>query len=265
MALRDTQDALIIEAGLTGHLRVTQDVLIMETAVTGSGHLRDTQDVLIFEIPFPSSMAITYPLTPPAITGIGPQDIVMRMTNVVGETESPFTLNQQIQQWPGDEFQVDANLPPLPLAQGEQWTAFLLSLFGKVGTCLMGDYNRRTPQGPMSGSPVVSGTNLNGLNVLNVRGAAAGIANWAVAGDYVQVTSAGGPQRMYKVLQNASTDGSGNVTLQIRPNLRETLVDGLTIVTTNCACLMRLRENPTEWKIDRNRVYGISFKMKEAF
>src|SRR5208282_6556655 len=101
MALRDTQDALIIEAPTSsGKLRVTQDVLIIETSVTGFGHIRDTQDVLIFEIPAPTSM-ITYPITPPAISGIGPQDLLLQMVNVVAETESPFSLSQQEQQWPG--------------------------------------------------------------------------------------------------------------------------------------------------------------------
>lgn len=52
MAIRDTQDALIVEQPFTsGHLRDTQDVLILEVPATAfaSGHLRDTQDVLLVE------------------------------------------------------------------------------------------------------------------------------------------------------------------------------------------------------------------------
>lgn len=265
MPLRDTQDVLIVETPTaSGHLRVSQDVLIIETSVTGTGHIRDTQDVLIFEVEAPITM-ISYPITPPAISGIGPKDIVMRLVAVVAETESPFTLSQQEQQWPGDRFEVDVNMPPLLLAQGEAWVSFLNQLFGKLGTCLFPDYARLIPQGGMAGTPLVNGTNFNGTNTLNIRGVPSGLAVWAKAGDYVQVTASGGaPQRMYKVLQDAPSDGSGHVALQIRPNIRETLTDGLTIVTSNCAGTFRLAANPTEWKIDQDYVYDISFKLKEA-
>lgn len=226
--------------------------------------VRSTQEVLLLSIPY-TPVPISYPLSPPAISGLGPQDFTMTEVNVVGESESPYSLNQQIQQWPGQALQIEMNLPPMLLAQAEQWLAFLGQLFGKTGTFLMGDYNRPTPQGPMSGSPVVSGSNPNGLNVLNVRGAAVGVSNWAVAGDYLQLQQSGAPQRIYKILQNASTDGSGNASLAIFPNIRETVSDGTAIVTSNCQGSFRLQDNTVKWKVDKNKVYTISFKAKEAF
>ena len=209
-------------------------------------------------------MGLTYPLTPPAISGLGPQDFTMAEVNVVGETESPFTLGQQEQQWPGQMLQIEANLPPLVMTEAEQWLAFLGSMFGKLGTFLMGDYNRSSPQGPFSGAPVVNGTNINGVNVLNVRGATANISNWAIAGDYIQLTTSGGPQRIYKILQNASSDNLGHVVLQIFPNIRETLIDAIPLITANCAGTFRLQENTLKWKVDRHKIYTISFKAKEA-
>lgn len=243
--------------------RSTQEVV--EISGSNPSHVRSTQEVILISVVEPP-VGINYPLTPPAISGIGPQDFTMIEMNVVGETESPFTLSQQEQQWAGQQFQLELNLPPLLQSEAEQWIAFLGSLFGKYGTFLMGDYNRPTPVGPMSGSPVVSGTNLNGSNSLNLRGATASVANWAVAGDYIQVTStiAGAVQRIYKVLQNASTDGSGNVQLEIFPCIRETLLDGDVIVIENCAGTFRLMDNQPKWKIDRNKMYAISFKAKEA-
>jgi hypothetical protein len=243
-------------------VRSTQEVLLESAAAVSL--VRSSQEVLLISIPY-SAMSITYPVSPPAITGIGPEDFTMTEVNVVGETESPFTLGQQEQQWPGQQWQLEVNLPPMLLAQAEQWIAFLGSLFGKFGTFLMGDYNRPTPQGAMSGGAVVSGSNASGLNVLNLRGAAAGVANWAAAGDYIQLTVTGNPQRIYKVLQNASSDGSGNVALQIFPNLRETVPDGNAIVTANCQGTFRLQDNNSpKWKVNKNKTYTISFKAKEA-
>jgi hypothetical protein len=244
-------------------IRDTQDCLIFEVSTLATGRLRDTQDCLIFEEPF-VPLPFTYPLTPPAIAGIGPQDFTLALQNVVGENDSPFTLSDQVFLWPGDMWTLEFNLPPMLAAQAEQWVCFDAMLLGKFGTFLMGDYNRPTPQGPMSGSPVVNGSNLSGFNQLNVRGATASVTNWAVAGDYIQATESGGLQRLYKVLANASSNGSGDVVLQIRPNIRETLSDGTAIVTTNCAGTFRKSENKSTWKIDKNRVYTISIKAREA-
>jgi hypothetical protein len=205
-----------------------------------------------------------YPLTPPAIAGLGPQDITLAFENLVGENDSPFDLSDQVFLWPGDMLTLEANLPPMLLLQAEQWISFLAMLLGKLGTFLMGDYNRPIPQGAMSGTPKVNGANPSGSNQLQVRGAANSVPNWAVAGDYVQVKAAGGLQRIHKVLLNADSDAMGQVTLNIRPSIRETLADGVAIVTENCTGTFRLQSNALPWKEDRNRVYAISFKAREA-
>jgi hypothetical protein len=248
-------------------LRDTQDVLIFEMPT--SGKLRDTQDCLIFEVPVTVSSPFGYPLMPPAIAGIGPQDFTLAMQNLVGENVSPFTASEQEQQWSGQFFTIDANLPPMPFAQAEQWIAFLGSLFGKTGTFLMGDYNRLAPQGPWSGPALVNGANASGSNQLNLRDANPSVANWAVAGDYLQITAFNSQlgvnvQRLYKVLQNANSGPGGLVTLFIFPNLRESLSDGQAIVTVNTAGTFRLTQNTVTPKTDKNRSYAISFKAREA-
>ena len=177
------------------------------------------------------------------IAGIGAQSQLLDIKNACGETVSPFTLSEQEQLWPGEMWYAEIDLPPMLVAQAEQWTSALAMLYGKFGTFLMGDWNRLTPQGAMSGSPVVNGANASGSNELNVRGASASVANWAVAGDYIQITASGGLQRLYKVLQNASTDSSGHVTLPIRPQLREALSDGTAIITSNCMGTWRRMTN----------------------
>jgi hypothetical protein len=244
MALRDTQDSLIIEA---------------PTLVPG--HLRVTQDCLIFEIPL-VPVPFTYPITLP--TPPGPKQWNAAFENVVGESDSPFTLGDQVFLWPGDMLTFEGTWPPMLLAQAEPLISALAMLLGKYGTLLLPDYNRLSPQGPLSGSPVVNGANLSGSNELLVRGATASIANWAVAGDYIQITATGGLQRLYKILANAASSSTGLVTLAIRPSIREALSDGTAIITENCAGTFRLQSNVTPWKIDENRVYTVGFKAREA-
>jgi hypothetical protein len=266
VAIRDTHDSLLFEVPTvgTGLLRDTHDSLLFEVPTVGTGLLRDTHDSLLFEVPIPT-VTLVYPLTPPAIAGIGPQDFTLGLNPVVGESDSPFTQSDQVFQWPGDMWTIEANLPPMLFQQAEQWITFLESLFGKYGTFLMGDYNRPTPQGAWSGSPVVNGSNPSRSNTLNLRGATPSIALYGVAGDYLQVTAgAGMPQRLYKVMQTAPSSSGGDVALTVRPNLRETLSDGTAIVTANCAGTFRLAANPVLPKIGKNREYTISFKAREA-
>lgn len=245
MAQRTTHEATLISAGSAGKVRTTHEAILISITSPIVG--------------------ITYPLTAPAISGIGPKKFAMTEANVVGETESPFTFSQQEQQWLGQRFMLEVELPPLQMAEAEQWIAFLGSLYGKLGTFLMGDYLRPTPQGAMSGTPVVNGVNSSGANVLSVRTSTPSVTNWAVAGDYIQVTAGSGqPQRLFKVLQNANSGPSGLVALQIFPNIREALTDGTAIVTSNCAGTFRLMSNELPWKVDENKIYTITFKAKEA-
>lgn len=244
-------------------VRIDQAVLMFEVPTLGTGLARVDQAALMFEIPF-TPVPFNYPLTPPAIAGIGPQDFTLALENVVGESDSPFTLGDQVFNWPGDMFTIDAKLPPMLAPQAEQWVSFLAMLLGKLGTFLMGDYNRLTPQGPMNGTPVVNGANPSGSNQLLVRGATASELAWAVAGDYIQVTAAGGLQRLHKVLANANSSSGGLVTLEIRPAIREALADGTAIVVSNCAGTFRLQSNTCPWKIDKDKVYSIAFKAREA-
>lgn len=244
-------------------VRDTQDCLIFEVPTLGSSLVRDTQDCLIFEIPtIPTPF--TYPITLPVIAGIGAQDQTLDLKNVCGEAVSPFTLSEQEQLWPGELWYSEIDLPPMFFTQAEQWITALSMLYGKYGTFLMGDWNRPTPQGAMSGAPEVNGTNESGSNELTIRGANPSVSDWAVAGDYIQVTPIGGLQRLYKVMQNAASNASGDVTLPIRPAIREALADGISIITSNCMGTFRRTTNDCPWKVDKNRVYTISFKAREA-
>ena len=261
MSVRVTQAELLVSSANPSHVRVTQAELLVSSA--NPSHVRVTQAALLISASY-SPMGITYPLTPPVISGIGPQDFTMSGVSVVGETESPFSLNQQMQQWPGQRWEIDANLPPMLYQQAEQWIAFLAALGGKYGTFLMGDYNRPTPQGPMTGSPITSGSNPAGANQITIQGATASIANWAVGGDYLQVQYLGNPKRIYKILENVSSDSGGNVTAPIFPNLHEALGASTPIFTTNCVGTFRLKDNTFKWSVDKNKIYKISFKAKEA-
>jgi hypothetical protein len=257
-------------------IRDTQDVLIFEVPTLGSAKIHDTQDALLFEIPIPA-VTISYPLTPP--TQLGPQQCKVRMVSVVGETVSPFTGNQQEQQWPAQWWELDISLPPMMRATSaairsadkrytaELWTTFLAALNGKYGTFLQGDPNASTPAGIATGSPVVisGGASVAPNNVISTTGWTPSQTGILLAGDYIQLQVSGSPQRLYKNLFDANSDAGGNATLTVFPMVHEAIPGGTMIVVSNPKGTFRLKDNASEFDIDRARVYGISFSAKEAF
>lgn len=245
-------------------IRDTQDCLLFEVPSVGVGHFRDTQDCLLFEVPY-TAPVIGYPLTPPSV--FHPQDVTMRMMNLVAESVSPFSGEQQEQQW-AQWWEVEVALRPQLRKDYEAVVGFLAALNGKYGTFLFGDHNAAAPQGVATGTPLVSAGNVSGANQIITNGWTHSVAGILAAGDYIQVTGLNAlgvsVQRIYKNLFSANSDGSGNATFTIFPTLREVPSTGASIVLANTAGTFRLMENASEWRIARNRVSTISFKAREV-
>jgi hypothetical protein len=77
-------------------------------------------------------MPITYPLSLPA--NIFPENVHVLRHTVAAIAESPFTLVQQVYQWPGARWEIEVTLQAMAPAEAGQWTQFFFDLKGKVGT-----------------------------------------------------------------------------------------------------------------------------------
>jgi hypothetical protein len=71
---------------------------------------------------------VTIPTFPPA-----PQSIEFEQFDIVADTTSPFTGQQQIQDWNANYMSLRVNLPVLIYANAQPWVAFFRSLKGKAG------------------------------------------------------------------------------------------------------------------------------------
>lgn len=208
-------------------------------------------------------MAITYPLTLPTITGIQSVNFIVR--NSVGATQSPFTYEQQIFKNPGQRFEADVTLPPMTRASADVWNTFFIKLYGQYGTFLLGDPNAATPRGTASsspGTPVVNGASQTG-NTLNIDGVPADQTGYLKAGDYIQLGSGSGA-RLYKVLDDADSNASGEVELTIYPDLRSSPSDDATVVVSSAVGLFRLTTPTHNWSISMDGFYSLSFGASEA-
>ena len=208
-------------------------------------------------------MTITYPLSLPAVKGIATIRVVAR--NVTAISRSPFALSAQVYRWSGQAWEADITLPPMQRADAESWLSFLLKLKGRYGTFLLGDPNGATPRGSAAtapGTPLVAGGAQVGGS-LDIDGLPLSATNYLLAGDYIQLGT-GLSTRLYKVLNNVSSNGSGQATLDLWPDLRSSPSDNATVVVSNAKGLFRLSNQDQDFTIDDSSTYNITFGAMEA-
>lgn len=193
-------------------------------------------------------MALTYPLNTP--TNIGIANITLSAENAVAISQSPFTFQQQVVAHPGQRWAASISLPPMKRQDAEYWVAFLLSLYGQVGTFLLGDPNCIAPRGTAT-SATLTGTSGSSSPTITMTGT-------LLAGDYIALGS-GTSTKLHKVLQ----DRSGSGTLEIWPALRSSYT-GATVTLTDTKGHFRLKESMTQWSISEISSYGITFDCVEA-
>lgn len=204
-------------------------------------------------------MALSFPLALP--TSQEPREITIRARSVVGLSESPFTLEQQVQAMAGERWEADIVLPPMTRADAEDWIGWLTALNGQEGTFLMGDMVNTSVRGTWAGSPLVNGAHAARVKSIAMDGFTAGAT--VKRGDWAQIGT-GSSSRLYKVVQDATANGSGVLTLEIWPGLRASLADNASLDITSPVGVWRLASNVREWTIGLARMYGLRFSAVEA-
>lgn len=205
-------------------------------------------------------MAITYPLALPTTPGI--KDIEWNPRAAVASEASPYTYQAQVQAHQGQILAANVTLPPMKRAEAEKWVAWLMALNMTEGTFLLGDPDAPAPKGVATGTPLVNGAGQTG-STLSIKGLTPNITGIYKAGDKLQLGS-GLTARLYTILVDADTDGSGNTTVTLWPRLRSSPADNAPIVTTAPKGLFRLTANPG-WRVDHRHVYDFgSFSCIEA-
>ena len=205
-------------------------------------------------------MTISYPLSLPS-TRFAPGTGI-RARSGAAVSESPFTGEQQVYVQQLEVWSAQLVLPPMTRADAEAWIAFLLALNGREGTFLFGDPRNTTPQGTWAGSsPLVKGGSQTG-KTLAIDGLSAGAT--VKAGDWFQLGS-GASSRLHKVTQDATANGSGEVTLDCWPRLRASPADNAALTIASPKGVFRLASNDLGWDFQPAQFYdGISFAAVEA-
>jgi hypothetical protein len=189
-------------------------------------------------------MAITYPITPPA--ALEASSLSITGVSAISRNVSPFTLQVQQYNWPGQGWLGSVECPPMQRAEAEQVISFLLN--AQRGTFYFQDYANPTARGNVTGTLTVSSATAN-TTTLGISGATGSFA----VGDWIQISTS-----LYKVTQVNSSSS-----VEVFPVLRASYAGGTAITYSNAKGVFRLAETSTQWTIDVAKFYGISFNVIE--
>lgn len=207
-------------------------------------------------------MALSYPLSLPAAWKIRRASI--RMSSMVGMSESPFTKSQQVFEHQGECWAMDVQLVPMQRAEAEDCIALLAALNGMRGTVLMPPPgNTSGVRGSWAGSPKVNGAYAAGVKSIGMKGFSD--AATVKAGDWFQ-TGSGSTAHLHKVVQDLTIAGSptGQGTLEFWPRTRVALADNDTLTIVSPMGQWRLASNDRDWDVELAGIFGIRASFIEA-
>lgn len=189
-------------------------------------------------------MAITFPLSPPS--PFRASRLSFTGLSSVSRNMSPFTMQTQQYNWPGQAWLASVDCPPMTRADAETVISFLLS--AHRGTFYFQDYANPTNRGGVTGTLTVATATAN-ASTLTFSGATGSFA----LGDWLQISTS-----LYKVVQVNSSSS-----VEVFPVLRSSYAAGTAITYANAKGVFRLASSSTEWSIDLASIYGINFSIVE--
>ena len=205
-------------------------------------------------------MAITFPIDYPA--DFGYSNFSIDLVPVIAATSSPYTLATQVQEHQGVAWRITGSVELLDRASAEIYNTFLLKLNGRLGTFTTFIPGSETPRGVATGTPLVDGASQTGKE-LDIKGMTPSTTGIFLAGDLLQLGS-GSSTRLHKVMNDADTDISGLVTVDIQPKIITAPADNDPVVVSNCKGLFRLDSNSNPVPIRTPNKHTISFSATEV-
>jgi len=205
----------------------------------------------------------TYPLTFPAEFKV--QSSRFELDRVSGITKSPFSRAQQVQNYTGRQWVGEVTSVPLRFEDSGSVRSFMGQLQGFTGTFLYGDpdYLAAGPQGSAGGTPLVNGASQTGTT-LNIDGFPSSQTNVLRAGDYIQIGS-GASSKLHMVVEDADSNGSGEVAAEIEPAILSAPADNTAITVTGAKGVFRMSGSPMiTWQSNKYRIIQYTLSFQEA-
>ena len=117
-----------------------------------------------------------------------------------------------------------------------------------------------SPQGTATGTPVVNGAQSAGDNTIVTDGWSNSITALK-AGDFLKFA---GHDKVYMVVEDATSDGSGNATLTIEPPLRSSVADDEGITVSDVPFTVRFADDIAEFDGGAPNIFSFNMGLIEV-
>ena len=167
---------------------------------------------------------------------------------------------RQTRQIAGQRWGLTAKFPPMTRAEFAPIYAFLIKQRGSFDSFTVAPPTLKNSLGTGAGTPLVNGASQTGRSVVT-DGWSAG-AMILKAGDFI---SFAGHSKIYMITADATSDGSGNVTLAIEPGLVESPAENAVITTSGVAFTVALKNEVQEFALSTAGLFSFELDLEEAF
>lgn len=210
-------------------------------------------------------MAITFPR--PLLTTPGINQFRFRLESNIEIFTSPISNVVQTIDRPGDFWAGFYNFAPKKASEVRELQAWLMSMKGGAKTFLGFDPTNRNPAGIANTGQdtiLVNGASQTGSSLVcnGARFSGTGILK---AGDYFQVGNVGVAIQLKMMVEDADSDGAGNITLNFEPPLGASPIDNAPIIFNNPVGVFRVSiPSAASWEATPNEFISISFPFVEV-
>jgi len=205
--------------------------------------------------------APSYPLTLPSAPAFKKSRWTLRRVTAV--SESPFTGQQQVFDYGYALWTANLTLPPMLRADAANWEAFMMKLHGRVGTFLLYDPDAKAQQGGVNTTATLNSAASVGDFTISINTNNANMTNVFKAGDYIQIGAAG-LAKLYMIVDNANSNSSGVVNVNIEPSIKVAANNGAAVSYTIASGVFRMDTPDLGWDTDEVSKFGITFSCTEA-
>ena len=199
-------------------------------------------------------MSGIFPSTPTANSvSIGSQQNTIVSTTTSGR--------RQARQIDGQRFRLTISFPPMTRAEFSPINAFIVKQRSQLESFTYSPPTISTPLGVASGSILVNGAISAGATSCSIDGMANSTTGVFKAGDYFRFT---GQSKVYMVMADVSSNGSGQGTLTFEPPLRTAVSDNTVLIYSNVDFTVGLTGDIQEFNISTENYFQYEVDLIEV-
>ena len=199
-------------------------------------------------------MSGTFPASPVASS----VSISSQQNTIVSTTTSG---RRQARQIDGQRFRMTISFPPMSRAEFSPINAFIIKQRSQLETFTYAPPTISSPLGVASGVIRVNGAILAGVTSVAIDGMANSTSGVFKAGDYFRFT---GQNKVYMVMADVASNGSGQGTLTFEPPLRTGVSDNAILIYSGVDFTLGLVADVQEFNIGTENLFQYQLDVIEV-